>query len=193
MAIETVAFPLPSELVMPLAGWMLVEERGLGWPWLFLVAACGATGSLIGSVGIYYAGALGGRPFLWRFGRYIFISHQDLERGDRWFQRYGSWAVLLARMIPVARSIISVPAGIARMPLLPFVTLTFVGSFFWSLGLAWAGFVLGDNWERIRDWMRPVEVPVLIALALLVIWYVYRHIREFLHSSAVPSETHGDG
>lgn len=177
MAIESAAIPLPSELVMPLAGWMLVRDQGLSEPWLLLAAFCGAAGNVIGSLAAYAVGAWGGRPALRRYGRYVLISPHELERAEAWFARYGAWAVFLSRLLPVVRTFISLPAGVARMPLAPFVLLTFVGSFLWSLGLAWGGFVLADRWEEMRDWMRPVDAPLVAAALLLILWYIYRRVR----------------
>lgn len=180
MAIESACIPLPSEIIMPLAGWFLVDDRGLGQQWLLLAAFCGALGNLIGSLAAYAVGAWGGRPLLLRYGRYVLIPRHEVEQAERWFARYGDWAVLVSRVLPVVRTFISLPAGIARMNVWRFSILTFVGSFPWSLGLAWAGFVLGENWERIRDWMRPADIPILIALAALVAWYIYRRVRTVL-------------
>jgi len=180
MAIESACIPLPSEIIMPLAGWFLVDDRGLGQQWLFLAAFCGALGNLIGSLIAYAVGAWGGRPLLLRYGRYVLITRHEVEQAERWFARYGDWAVLVSRVLPVIRTCISLPAGIARMNVWRFSILTFVGSFPWSLGLAWAGFVLGENWERIRDWMRPADIPILIVLAALVAWYIYRRVRTVL-------------
>ncbi|MEE8346498.1 MAG: DedA family protein [Dehalococcoidia bacterium] len=190
MAVESAAIPFPSEIIMPLAGWLLVKERGLGFEWLFLAAFYGALGNLIGSLVAYYAGAWGGRPFLRRYGRYIFITQRELDWADRWFARYGEPAVLVSRMLPVIRTFISVPAGVARMNVWRFGILTFVGSYPWSFGLAWAGFALGDQWERIGDWLRPVSVPIAVGLVLLVGYYLYRRIREALRDepAALPGE-----
>jgi membrane protein DedA with SNARE-associated domain len=177
MAIESACIPLPSEIIMPLAGWMLVKDRGLGWEWLLLAAFSGALGNLIGSLLAYYVGAYGGRPLIDRFGRYILISHHDLDLAERWFTKYGNWAIFFSRVLPVVRTFISFPAGLARMNVWKFSLYTFVGSLPWSLGLAWAGFVLGENWERIRDWMRPADIPILIVVLVLIGLYVYRHIK----------------
>jgi membrane protein DedA with SNARE-associated domain len=177
MAIESACIPLPSEIIMPLAGWMLVKDRGLGWEWLLLAAFSGALGNLIGSLLAYYVGVYGGRPLVDRFGRYILISHHDLDLAERWFTKYGNWAIFFSRVLPVVRTFISFPAGLARMNVWKFSLYTFVGSLPWSLGLAWAGFVLGEHWERIRDWMRPADIPILIVVLVLIGLYVYRHIK----------------
>ena len=177
MAIESAAIPLPSELIMPLAGWMLVKERGLGAPWLLLAAFFGALGNLLGSLVAYYVGVWGGRPLVQRYGRYLLISHHDLDLAERWFDRYGNWTVFFSRLLPVVRTFISVPAGVARMPVWQFSAYTLAGSFPWSLGLAWAGFVLGENWERIRTWMRPADIPIAVVALVLIGLYIYRHVR----------------
>ncbi len=183
MAIESACIPLPSEIIMPLAGWFLVDARGLGVEWLLLAAFCGALGNLIGSWVAYAVGAWGGRPLLLRYGRYLLITRHEVEQADRWFARYGDRAVFISRMLPVIRTFISLPAGIARMNIWRFSILTFVGSFPWSLGLAWAGYLLGENWERIREWMRPADIPILIVLAALVAWYIYRRVRTVLREA----------
>ncbi len=183
MAIESACIPLPSEIIMPLAGWFLVDDRGLGVEWLLLAAFCGALGNLIGSLMAYAVGAWGGRPLLLRYGRYLLISRHEVEQAERWFARYGDRAVFISRVLPVVRTFISLPAGVARMNIWRFTILTFVGSFPWSLGLAWAGFLLGENWERIREWMRPADIPILIVLAALVAWYIYRRVRTVLREA----------
>jgi len=177
MAIESAAIPLPSEIIMPLAGWLLVKDHGLGAPWLLLAAICGALGNLIGSLLGYYVGVWGGRPLVRRYGRYLLISPHDLDVAERWFDRHGRWTVFFSRLLPVVRTFISVPAGVARMPVWQFSAYTFAGSFPWSLGLAWGGFVLGDHWERIREWMRPADIPIVVVTLLLIGLYVYRHVK----------------
>ena len=181
MAIESASIPLPSELVMPLSGWMLIEAKGLS-PWYTLIAAFyGALGNLLGSLASYWVGARGGRPLLERYGRFVLISRRDLERADQWFLKYGSWAVFVSRLLPVVRTFISFPAGVVRMPLLRFSILTFLGSYPWSLALAYGGYVLGDNWESLRRAMRPFDIPIIVVVLLLVGIAVYRrliHLRD---------------
>ena len=178
MAVESAAIPFPSEIIMPLAGWLLVKDRGLGFEWLFLAAFYGALGNTIGSLVAYYAGAWGGRPFLQRYGRYVFITHRELDWADRWFARYGEPAVLVSRLMPVVRTFISVPAGVTRMNVWRFGVLTFAGSYPWSFGLAAGGYALGEHWERLTGWLRPVSLPIAVALALLIAYYLYRRVRE---------------
>jgi membrane protein DedA with SNARE-associated domain len=179
MAIESACIPLPSEIIMPLAGWMLVKDHGLGMPWLFFAAFIGAVGNLAGSLIAYYVGAFGGRPLVNRYGRFVLMSPHDLDVAERWFTKYGTWAIFFSRVLPVLRTFISLPAGLAKMNVWRFSIYTFAGSFPWSLGLAWAGYVLGEHWERIRSWMRPADIPMAIVVVALIAWYVYHHVKRY--------------
>lgn len=189
MAIESAAIPLPSELIMPLAGWFLIRNHGLSPWWLIVAGLLGALGNTLGSDITYWIGALGGRPLLERYGRYVLVSRRDLDRADAWFRRYGSRTVLIGRLLPVVRTFISVPAGVARMNLAAFNALTFGGSFFWSLLLAWAGYLLGANYERIRQLLAPLDLPIALAIILLVLLYIYHHIRHASDGSLGSSDT----
>lgn len=181
MALETVVFPIPSEIVMPLAGWKLIADEGHGWWWVIPAGVFGAIGSTLGAIGIYWIARWGGRPFIRRYGKWVLISNKDVETADRFFDRWGNWAVFFGRMVPLVRSLVSVPAGVVEMPIWQFITFTFLGSFVWAVGLAAAGYKLGENYEDIRDWMQPVEYPIAIILGGLVVWYVVRHVREVLN------------
>jgi len=178
MAIESACIPFPSEIIMPLSGWFLIKDRGHGYEFLLLAAFFGALGNLIGSLVAYYAGMWGGRPFLERYGRWVLITPRELDIADRWFGRYGEIAVFASRLLPVVRTFISLPAGIARMNVWRFSLLSFAGSFPWSFGLAWAGYLMGKNWEDISKYLRPVSIPIAIGVVLLVCFFVYRRIRE---------------
>jgi len=180
MAIESACIPLPSEVVMPLAGWMLIKERGLGVSYNLMAGFYGALGCTIGSLIAYWVGARGGRPLLERYGKYVLITPHDLDRADRWFQRYGELTIFFSRLLPVVRTFISFPAGVARMHLGKFVIYTFVGSFPWCLGLAFGGYQLGEHWEQIREVMRPFDVPIIIAILVLVALYIRQHIKRAL-------------
>jgi membrane protein DedA with SNARE-associated domain len=177
MTVESAAIPLPSEIIMPFAGWFLIRDRGLALWWLLVAAALGALGNTLGSWLTYWIGAAGGRPFLERHGRVLLITQEDLARADRWFQKYGIAAIFVARLMPVVRTFISLPAGVSRMNLRSFTILTFGGSFLWSLALVWAGYVLGAEYERVQAVMRPLDVPIAVAGASIVVLYVYRHVR----------------
>ncbi len=177
MAIESACIPLPSELIMPLAGWMLIKENSLPAIYTLLAGVYGALGNTIGSAIAYALGMWGGRPFLRKYGKYILISQRDLNLADRWFERSGSWSIFASRLLPVVRTFISLPAGIARMHFVKFLVYTFLGSFIWSVGLAYGGYKLGEHWEQIRAIMRPFD-PFIITLAIVfVALYIYRHVK----------------
>jgi membrane protein DedA with SNARE-associated domain len=177
MAIESACIPFPSEIIMPLAGWMLIKAHLLPLYWVFIAGAFGAIGNTVGSVVAYVVGMWAGRPLLNKYGRYILLSRHDLDMADRWFSRSGGWTVFVSRLLPVVRTYISLPAGIARMNMVKFLVYTFTGSFIWSTGLAYGGYLLGDNWDKLRNAMRPFD-PVFIAIIVILIGlYVYRHIR----------------
>lgn len=177
MAIESACIPFPSELIMPLAGWMLIKAKGLSVGFTLMAAFYGALGNALGSAIAYWVGAKGGRPLVERYGRYILISHHDLDRADKWFQRYGEWAVFFSRLLPVVRTFISFPAGVARMHFGRFMLYTFLGSFLWSWGLAYGGYLLGEHWEELRAVMRPFDIPIIIVIVALIALYIWRHIK----------------
>ncbi len=176
MAIESACIPLPSEIIMPLAGWMLIDTGR--WELVFLAGFYGAAGNVIGSALAYWVGAVGGRPFLKRYGKYLFITEHDLDNADRWFAKYCDRAAFISRLLPAVRTFISLPAGIARTPLLRFLVYTFFGAFIWSTALAWGGYLLGSNWEELRNVMRPFDIPIILAVLGLVAIFLWRRIRE---------------
>src|SRR3990172_9104066 len=148
MAIESASIPLPSEIIMPVAGWMLVKEQNLPAVFTLVAGAWGALGCTIGSAVAHWVGARGGRPFLREYGKYFLVHHHDLDLADKWFERQGSLTAFSSRLLPVVRTFISLPAGIARMNFPRFVIYTFVGSFIWCTALAYGGYKLGEHWER---------------------------------------------
>ena len=177
MAFETVAAPVPSELIMLLAGWLLIQAKG-GSVWLVPVAGFyGALGSLLGSLVLYWVSLKGGRRLLLRYGKYVLIGKDEVDKAEAWFNKYGEWAVFIGRLLPVVRSFISIPAGLARMNLWRFSLYTFAGSFIWSLGLAYGGYLLGENWEELRSAMRPFDIPILVILAGGFGWFLLRRIK----------------
>jgi len=177
MAIESAAIPLPSEIIMPLAGWKLIEAKGRGVEWVLLAGLFGAIGNLVGSWIAYYVGYYGGRPMAEKYGKYILVSKHDLDLADRFFDRWGNWAVFGSRLLPVVRTFISLPAGISRMPIWQFSVYTFAGAFIWSVGLAYGGYKLGENYENLRTAMRPFDYPIAGLIVIAVVWYVYRHVK----------------
>ncbi len=192
MALESANIPIPSEVTMPLAGWLLVQARGGTAIEAILVGGFfGALGCLIGSVANYGLGAWGGRPFVERYGKYFLISHKDIARADKWFARWGDWASFLSRLLPVVRTFISFPAGLVRVHFARFAVLTFIGSFIWCAALSFGGFVMGQNWEDLRKVMRPFDYPIIAIILLGLAYYVYRHIRHARADSeeaVVPAE-----
>jgi len=177
MGVESAAIPFPSELIMPLAGWLLIEAKGDS-AWMVLLAGFyGALGNLLGSWVAYWISYKAGRTLLEKYGRYVLITQHEVDRAEEWFRKYGELAVFASRMLPVARTFISVPAGIARMNFWRFSFYTFVGSYPWSLGLAYGGFKLGENWEDMRQVMRPFDFPIAGIIAVAVAWFIYHRIK----------------
>lgn len=181
MIVESAGIPLPSEVTMPLAGWLFIAERGLGWPGILMASFVGALGNLIGSVIAYYIGAWGGRPLIERYGRWILITPDDLHRADRWFTERGAITTFVGRLLPVVRTFISFPAGIARMPFGRFCLYTFVGAFIWCIPLTAIGEIWGPKWESFRERARFADDGIALLLVILVIWYVW-HKYHALHS-----------
>jgi membrane protein DedA with SNARE-associated domain len=181
MAIESCCIPLPSEIVMPLAGVMVASGKLLAGvnPWLslVLVALAGSVGCLIGSIAAYGIGYAGGRPLLLKYGRYVLISQHDADRADHFFQKYGSATVFFSRLLPVVRTYISLPAGIAKMPFAKFCVYTFLGSFPWCLLLAYIGTVIGNNLTTLSPIFHDLDVVIIVAVVALVALYIWRHIR----------------
>ncbi|MFC2034037.1 DedA family protein [Chloroflexota bacterium] len=177
MAIESACIPLPSELIMPLSGWMLVKAKSLPVAYVMVAGFYGALGCTIGSIIAYYLGLWGGRPFLEKYGKYLLISRHDLALADRWFDKSGNWVIFASRLLPVIRTFISFPAGIARMHLIKFLIYTFIGSFIWCTGLAYGGYLMGEHWEQIRILMRPFDPLIGGLIVIAFIFYIYRHIK----------------
>jgi membrane protein DedA with SNARE-associated domain len=180
MAIESACVPLPSEIIMPFAGYLVSTGR-FG---LYLAATAGALGCNLGSIVAYEAGKRGGRPLVERWGRYLLIGADELDAADRFFARWGSAAVLIGRLLPVIRTFIAFPAGMARMKLLPFHLYTFVGSWPFCFALTWIGMKLGDKWNsdpRVKAAFHRADLAIgliLIALAARYIWHRVNGIRK---------------
>ena len=176
MAIESACIPLPSEIIMPFAGYLVSTGR-FG---LLPAAVAGAVGCNIGSTIAYYVGATGGRRFVERWGRWVLLETADLDRAERFFARFGTPAVLLARVLPVVRTFIAFPAGMARMRQLPFQVYTFVGSFVWCYALAYIGMQLGARWNndpRLGGWLHRFDALIGVALVAAVAWFVWHRWR----------------
>jgi len=181
MALESCCIPLPSEIVMPLAGVMFVEGKLLAgvnfWLGLLLLALAGAIGCLIGSIAAYGIGYAGGRPLMLKYGRYVLISQHDADMADRFFQKWGGATAFFSRLMPIVRTYISLPAGITKMPLIKFCIYTFLGSFLWCFLLAYVGTVVGNNLAALTPIFRSFEVVIIIALVILLALYIWRHLR----------------
>lgn len=173
MAIESACIPLPSEIIMPFSGYLVLAGRFNLW----MAGLMGALGCVVGSIVAYMAGIYGGRPWIEKYGRYVLISHQDIQRADQWFTRYGEAAIFFSRLLPVIRTFISLPAGIARMSFWRFIVYTFLGSLPWCLGLAYIGLHLGNNWPSLRHYFHKFDLVIGLLGVVAVIWYVRRHLR----------------
>jgi len=172
MAIESACIPLPSEIIMPFAGY-LVYRGDLSLPG---VAVAGALGCVVGSLAAYAVGARGGRPAIERWGRWVLLSPRELDLAERWLARWGRQTVFWARLLPVVRTFIALPAGVARMELWPFVWLTFAGSLPWCWALAYAGLRLAEQWTRVREALHGVDVTVAVLVALGLAWAIWHRV-----------------
>src|SRR5437870_7986029 len=180
MGIESACIPLPSEIIMPFSGYLVYTGRFDLW----CVAIAGAIGCVLGSLVAYWVGMYGGRPVIEKYGRYVLISHHDLDLADRWFARRGELIVFASRLLPVIRTFIAFPAGVAKMNLTRFVIYTFVGSLPWCLGLAYVGQKLGEEWDKndaLKTWFHRFDSLIGIAGILAVAWWVRRHTASLKH------------
>jgi membrane protein DedA with SNARE-associated domain len=176
MGIESACVPLPSEIIMPFAGYLVFLNRFN----LFWVATAGAIGCNLGSVIAYWIGAKGGRPLVERYGKWVLMSQHDLDRMTRFFQKYGAITVLIGRLLPVVRTFIAFPAGIAKMPQLRFHIYTFVGSWPWCYALAYVGMKLGEKWHtdpRFEQAFHRFHLGVELVLVAGILWFVWSHIK----------------
>jgi membrane protein DedA with SNARE-associated domain len=179
MGIESACIPLPSELIMPFAGYLVYQ----GTMNIFWVATAGAIGCNVGSLVAYEIGYYGGRPLVERYGRWILMGRRELDWADRFFTRWGYLAVFIGRLLPVIRTFIALPAGIARMPRLRFHAYTFLGSWPWCFGLAWLGMKLGENWRVIGKYLHKFDVVILVGLVVGIVWFVWSHWQNRLRTA----------
>ena len=183
MGIESACIPLPSEIIMPFAGYLIFTGRFS----LLAVATAGAIGCNVGSLIAYWIGAIGGRPLVERYGKWVLMNHHDLDRMTHFFEKYGAITVLLARMLPVVRTFIAFPAGIAKMSQTKFHLYTFIGSWPWCFGLAYVGMKLGEKWHtdpRFHQAFHRFHLVVEVALLAAIVWFVWSHIRRSKASAA---------
>jgi membrane protein DedA with SNARE-associated domain len=196
MAIESACIPLPSEIIMPFAGYLVIAGGVNNAPFfnfggtqttIFVVGMLGAFGCLVGSIVAYAVGLYGGRPFLNKYGKYILISHHDMDLADKFFNKYGEIGIFLSRLMPVVRTFISLPAGIAKMNFWKFSFYSMLGSIPWCWALAWVGWRVGSQASDIvtykeglkhslGKWLHLVDAIILLLLIAVFVWYVMRHL-----------------
>lgn len=181
MAIESCNIPLPSELIMPYAGF-LVQQGEMN---IHLAALAGAIGCVLGSLPSYWLGQWGGEPFVRQYGKFLLVSEKELELARTWTQRYGDMAFFIARMLPIVRTFISLPAGALNANFWPFIIYTFIGSLIWCYGLAYVGVVFGDNLELLRHYWQQFDAAIAVILLLGGGWYLWKHVKPFLKGKKV--------
>jgi membrane protein DedA with SNARE-associated domain len=177
MGIESACIPLPSEIIMPFSGYLVYTGRFN----LLAVAIAGAIGCVVGSLVAYWVGMYGGRPFIEKYGRFVLISLHDLDMADRWFERRGELIVFASRLLPVIRTFIAFPAGVARMNLGRFTIYTFLGSLPWCLALAYVGQKLGEEWDKsdtLKTLFHRFDFVIGLMIVFAAAWWVWRHLRD---------------
>ena len=174
MTLESACIPIPSEIIMPFSGF--VVWQGNTNMTLIGITIVGAFGNLLGSIIAYYVGFKGGRPLLEKYGKYLLITHSKLELADRWFFKYGGRAVLISRFLPIIRTFISLPAGIAHMDLKKFMTYTFIGSLPWCFALGYIGTKLGPNWGIIQGYFHILDIIVEIGILVIIVYLIYKYV-----------------
>jgi membrane protein DedA with SNARE-associated domain len=176
MGIESACIPLPSEIIMPFAGYLVYTGQ-------FTVhgaALAGAVGCVVGSIPAYWLGQYGGRPVIEKYGKYVLLSRKELDFAERLFASHGQWVVLAARLLPVIRTFIAFPAGVARMNRTKFVVYTFVGSYPWCWGLAWVGMKLGETWNtdpRLKAAFHRFDLAIGLVGVAAVAWFAWHKLR----------------
>ena len=173
MLVESCGIPMPSEIIMPFSGFLVAEGKMNFWA----VSFVGAFANLAGSLIAYWIGLKGGRALIEKWGKYILISKRDLDLADRWFMRFGNLTVFFGRLLPVVRTYISFPAGVAKMEMKRFSLYTFAGALLWSILFTWLGVKMGDNWEQIREKLHNFDLAIVVLIAIGITWYVWRHIK----------------
>ena len=173
MVLESACIPIPSEVTMVFGGF-LVSRGELDFFW---VAMLGTIANVVGSWIAYWVGLRGGRPLIERWGKYIFLREHELDRAEAWFARRGDMAVFVSRLLPVVRTFISLPAGVARMPFGKFTLYTFLGCLPWTFALTWAGLILGDNWETVLRYGEPISWAIAIAGVAFIAWWLVKRAR----------------
>jgi len=172
MVMESMVFPIPSEAVMPFAGFLIAESKFT----FTLVIAVSTFGSIVGSLLSYWIGLYGGQPFIERYGRFFLLNHDDLAATERFFKKYGNATIFISRFIPVVRHLISLPAGTGRMNLVRFSIYTIIGAGLWNAFLTVCGFYLRKNWEVVMQYSRIVDIAVLAVLVFGIAIFIKKHV-----------------
>ena len=191
MAIESACIPLPSEVIMPFAGYLAFKGQltffGLGADnpvaQIWIAGFFGAIGCNLGSIPAYEVGAWGGRRAVEKYGRYILLHTGHLDQAERFFARFGTWAIFIGRLLPVIRTFIALPAGIAKMDRTRFHLYTFAGSLPWCLGLAWVGYKLGEQWNTLGAYFHKLDAVIAVVILAGVAWFIYDHVKNRQKSS----------
>jgi membrane protein DedA with SNARE-associated domain len=192
MAIESACIPLPSEIIMPFSGYLVSRGEMNLW----LVGIAGAVGCVAGSMVAYWVGMYGGRPLIEKYGRYVLISHHDLDLADRWFAKYGEIIVFVSRLLPAIRTFIAFPAGVARMNIPRFIIYTFAGSLPWCIGLAYVGQKLGEQWDkdpRLKNLFHRFDFVIGIVIVLGAGWWIWRHLKHSRRREEAKTEEQSAG
>jgi membrane protein DedA with SNARE-associated domain len=187
MLLESACIPVPSEAIMPFAGFAVSE----GDMTLLSITVAGVAGNVVGSWIAYAVGLYGGRPFIDKYGKYVLLRHHHVELAERWFAKYGAATVFFTRCLPIVRTFISLPAGIARMPFWKFTLYTLLGCIPWVLFLGWLGVRLGEHWEDIRPYLHYADYAVVAALVVIAVWAFVRWRKSRDHGGPGPEE-YGD-
>lgn len=180
MSLESACIPLPSEVILPLAGYMVYLQKAT----ILSMALVSTLGCLFGSLVAYVIGYFGGRPFILRYGKYIFITEKDLDKADNFFLKRGEVTIFLSRLLPVIRTFISLPAGIARMNIFKFSILTVVGSFPWCVLFIFLGKKFGQNWKDVEKYFKNLDYLIIIVVIALVVFFVLRKVKELKENNS---------
>ncbi len=191
MVLQGATMPVANEITMPLAGWLLVASAGKSKALILYAGFVGAAGWVIGALIAYTVMAIGGRALLMRVRRRFRMAERALALSDAWFERWGAWAAFIARLLPISRTIITLPAGAARVPVVPFALATFAGAFLWSTFLAALGYAAGSQWERVRGRLGQLYVPITIAVVAVAI--VAYFVLSLLRERRIAPPLHEDG
>lgn len=176
MTAESACIPIPSEIIMPFAGFLVASGKLSFW----LVILAGTLGNLAGSLLAYLVGVSGGYTLIEKYGKYILISHHDLQKAHKWFEKKGEVTVFFSRLLPVIRTFISLPAGVSKMDIKKFSFYTTLGSFFWTIVLTYLGTKMGENWTKLQNYFHKFDLLIGLILIAGIVWYIRRHIRHSL-------------